>query len=256
MARAALAGGGGGGADARATRRISHGGPVPFGFSYKRLYRTRPDPGGYVKVAALDGRSPGGLLRGGASVAARPTGARSSGGCSAVRDSGYIRALAGRYRDFEAARARARRRSTRYRYPATTFSTTPPRRPRDATDATCCCCPNAPGRARGRGDRRMLALAGGANAQRRSLGRSEVGRRRAGGAATGRRRLASASDQRRGARSAHARLGCGALGLTGARVLLVDGLGSRTGIGLVTRFRGDRFGDRCWGRFRCGVVGV
>lgn len=29
----------------------SHGQPVPFGFKYKGLYRTAPDPGGYVKVA-------------------------------------------------------------------------------------------------------------------------------------------------------------------------------------------------------------
>ncbi len=29
----------------------SHGQPVPFGFKYKGLYRTTPDPGGYVKVA-------------------------------------------------------------------------------------------------------------------------------------------------------------------------------------------------------------
>jgi hypothetical protein len=28
----------------------SHGGPVPFSFSYRGLYRVKPDPGGYVKV--------------------------------------------------------------------------------------------------------------------------------------------------------------------------------------------------------------
>lgn len=28
----------------------SHGAPVPFSFKYKGLYRTTPDPGGYVKV--------------------------------------------------------------------------------------------------------------------------------------------------------------------------------------------------------------
>jgi hypothetical protein len=32
--------------------RYSHGGRVPFSFSYKGLYRTKPDPGGYVKVAS------------------------------------------------------------------------------------------------------------------------------------------------------------------------------------------------------------
>jgi hypothetical protein len=30
--------------------RFSHAGRVPFGFSYRSLYRTTPDPGGYVKV--------------------------------------------------------------------------------------------------------------------------------------------------------------------------------------------------------------
>ncbi len=37
----------------------SHGGPVPFSFHYKGLYRTAPDRGGYVKVA----RSSGGRLQ-------------------------------------------------------------------------------------------------------------------------------------------------------------------------------------------------
>ncbi len=32
----------------------SQGGPVPFSFSYKGLYRTTPDPGGYVKLHALE----------------------------------------------------------------------------------------------------------------------------------------------------------------------------------------------------------
>jgi hypothetical protein len=30
--------------------RYSHGGPVPFSFSYRGLYKTTPDRGGYVKV--------------------------------------------------------------------------------------------------------------------------------------------------------------------------------------------------------------
>jgi hypothetical protein len=35
----------------------SHGGRVPFSFKYKGLYRTAPDPGGYVKVSRRsDGR--------------------------------------------------------------------------------------------------------------------------------------------------------------------------------------------------------
>jgi hypothetical protein len=36
--------------------RYSHGGHVPFSFTYKGLYRTAPDLGGYVKVARSDGR--------------------------------------------------------------------------------------------------------------------------------------------------------------------------------------------------------
>jgi hypothetical protein len=36
----------------------SHGGPVPFSFQYKGLYRTSPNPGGYVKVV----RNSGGVL--------------------------------------------------------------------------------------------------------------------------------------------------------------------------------------------------
>ena len=31
---------------------FSHGGRVPFSFSYRDLYRVRPDPGGYVEVQA------------------------------------------------------------------------------------------------------------------------------------------------------------------------------------------------------------
>lgn len=30
---------------------INHGAPLPFSFSYKGLYRTAPEPGGYVRVA-------------------------------------------------------------------------------------------------------------------------------------------------------------------------------------------------------------
>jgi hypothetical protein len=33
----------------------AHGGRVPFSFNYKGLYRTTPDPGGYVKVARHSG---------------------------------------------------------------------------------------------------------------------------------------------------------------------------------------------------------
>jgi hypothetical protein len=40
--------------------RYSHGGPVPFSFSYKGLYKATPDPGGYVKVQS---RYPDGALK-------------------------------------------------------------------------------------------------------------------------------------------------------------------------------------------------
>ena len=37
----------------------SHGGTVPFSFEYRGLYRTKPNPGGYVKIA----RGSGGKLK-------------------------------------------------------------------------------------------------------------------------------------------------------------------------------------------------
>jgi hypothetical protein len=40
--------------------RYSHGGPVPFSFNYRDLYRVAPDPGGYVRI---QGRGPDGALR-------------------------------------------------------------------------------------------------------------------------------------------------------------------------------------------------
>src|ERR1700674_4357475 len=39
---------------------FSHGGTVPFSFSYRGLYRVPPDPGGYVKVQR---RRPDGRVR-------------------------------------------------------------------------------------------------------------------------------------------------------------------------------------------------
>jgi hypothetical protein len=37
-----------------ASPTVSHGGPVPFSFSYGGLYRTSPDPGGYAKVQRVE----------------------------------------------------------------------------------------------------------------------------------------------------------------------------------------------------------
>jgi hypothetical protein len=77
----------------------SHGGPVPFGFSYRSLYRVTPDPGGYVKLARH--RGDGSLED---SFAVEPltlppyTGSLS--GELPLYAEGYIRSLQQRYRDF------------------------------------------------------------------------------------------------------------------------------------------------------------
>lgn len=77
----------------------SHGGRVPFSFMYKGLYRTAPDPGGYVKVA----RSSGGGVRDSFAVApitlAPYTG--SVTGELPLFAAAYTRALSRRFRDFE-----------------------------------------------------------------------------------------------------------------------------------------------------------
>jgi hypothetical protein len=79
--------------------RFSHGGRVPFSFSYRSLNRVAPDPGGFVKVQrrSSDGR----LLD---SFAVGPLRLPPySGGLSAALPlyaSGYIRSLSSRYRDF------------------------------------------------------------------------------------------------------------------------------------------------------------
>ncbi|HEX5853838.1 MAG TPA: hypothetical protein VFY36_12175 [Solirubrobacteraceae bacterium] len=77
----------------------SHGGRVPFHFSYRGLYRTTPDPGGYVRVQAHKGD---GALR--YSYAVDPLRLpRYSGelfGELPIYASDYIRALARRHEDF------------------------------------------------------------------------------------------------------------------------------------------------------------
>ena len=35
--------------------KLSHGGPIPFNFRYRGLYRTAPDPGGYARIARFRG---------------------------------------------------------------------------------------------------------------------------------------------------------------------------------------------------------
>lgn len=77
----------------------SHGGPVPFSFAYRGLYRVAPDPGGYVKVQR---HAPDGRLED--SFAVEPlTLPRYAGwqtGELAVYAAGYIDRLRARDRDF------------------------------------------------------------------------------------------------------------------------------------------------------------
>ena len=79
--------------------RFSHGGKVPFSFSYRGLYRTAPDPGGYVKVQRR--RSDGRLED---SFAVEPLRLPPySGGLSGelpVYATGYIEGLARTYAQF------------------------------------------------------------------------------------------------------------------------------------------------------------
>lgn len=77
----------------------SHGGSVPFSFSYRDLYRVTPDQGGYVKVQS---RYPSGALR--FSYAIDPLRLPPySGGVSGelpIYAAGYIQTLSRRYRGF------------------------------------------------------------------------------------------------------------------------------------------------------------
>jgi len=78
---------------------FTHGGRVPFSFSYRSLYRVRPDPGEWVKVQR---RGPGGRLED--SFAVEPlTLPPYSGGLSGelpLYAEGYIVGLRRRYKDF------------------------------------------------------------------------------------------------------------------------------------------------------------
>lgn len=80
---------------------ISYGGPVPFSFSYRGLYRVAPDPGGDVKVARRSNAS-GRLLDSFAVAPLRlPSYAGGLSGELPLYAVGYIRALAARYRGFQ-----------------------------------------------------------------------------------------------------------------------------------------------------------
>jgi hypothetical protein len=79
--------------------KYSHGGPVPFSFDYRDLYRTAAEPGGYVKVtrAGADG-----VLEDSFAVAPLRLPPYSGGqsGELPLYASGYIRALSRRYAGF------------------------------------------------------------------------------------------------------------------------------------------------------------
>jgi hypothetical protein len=78
---------------------FTHEGKVPFSFSYRNLYRVRPDPGGWVKVQR---RGPGGRLLDSFAVgplALPPYGGAQSGELPLYAE-GYIVGLRRRYRDF------------------------------------------------------------------------------------------------------------------------------------------------------------
>lgn len=77
----------------------SHGGPVPFSFKYKGLYKTTPNPGGYVKVV----RSTGGQLEDSYAVAPLVIG-RYEGSVTGelpLAATGYTHTLAHRFSGFK-----------------------------------------------------------------------------------------------------------------------------------------------------------
>jgi hypothetical protein len=78
---------------------VSHGGTVPFSFSYRGLYRTSPSPGGYVKVQHRkagrleDSFAVGPLLL--------PRYRGEPGAALALYAAGYVRELAATHQGFE-----------------------------------------------------------------------------------------------------------------------------------------------------------
>lgn len=79
---------------------FSHGGSVPFSFSYRDLYRVAPDPGGYVKVQS---RWPDSALKYSYAVdpLLLPSYSGELSGELPLYAAGFIHALSRRYRDFE-----------------------------------------------------------------------------------------------------------------------------------------------------------
>lgn len=76
----------------------SHGAPVPFSFKYKGLYKTTPNPGGYVKVT----RQSGGRLEDSYAVAPLRLEAYRGNvsGALPVAAAAYVQALAHRFVNF------------------------------------------------------------------------------------------------------------------------------------------------------------
>lgn len=79
---------------------FSHGGRVPFSFSYRDLYRVAPDPGGFVKVQS---HWPNGALKYSFAVDPMklPTYSGELEGEIPLYATSFIRALSSRYRSFE-----------------------------------------------------------------------------------------------------------------------------------------------------------
>ncbi len=79
---------------------FSHGGSVPFSFSYRDLYRVAPDRGGYVKVQS---RWPDGALKYSYAVdpLLLPAYSGELSGELPLYATGFIHGLGRRYRDFE-----------------------------------------------------------------------------------------------------------------------------------------------------------
>jgi hypothetical protein len=77
---------------------FSHGGPVPFSFGYRSLYKTAPDPGGYVKVQhRRDGRLEDSFA---VEPLALPSYSGELSGELPLYAAGYIRGLSRRYAGF------------------------------------------------------------------------------------------------------------------------------------------------------------
>lgn len=79
--------------------RYSHGGSLPFSFSYKGLWRTEPDPGGFVKLIS---RAPDGGVKDSFAVAPQtlPQYSGALSGELPLFAAGYARRLARYYPDY------------------------------------------------------------------------------------------------------------------------------------------------------------